>query len=612
MAPTKTAPRANTAAAVAILGLALAGADQARAVAVSSAYVGPVAGDWKDPGNWSNSDGSTRFPDGFSDTFEVTVAPAVPSTVSLIGAQPGAAAINLGPQSPGATALTLGPEATVVVDTLASFRDGSLQIDGDIVNDGTIVLRDLDPAGGSRNLSLLRFRGVGRQLTGTGRVVFDTANQNIIDHQAAGVATSLEIGSGQTITTSAGALGSTGITFANHGTIEADAGTIVLGQGNLGANSNTGRIAAVNGGTVEIAWELQNAGGTIEAGAGSEVHQRAIIEGGTIRGDGILRTTSNAKAILDSVTLDTITALVQTSASGTASRAFKLRGPITNNGTIRLDDLGTGTGGASLIVDGAVTVDGIGEIVFDSPNKNVITCRSSPCTFAPFGTLTLGAGQTTRVGTGDAGRLAVIVDNQGTMRIDGTLVHTLAGSSTVSHFVNSGTITGTGRVDVTGQFGFRNDGRVAPGDGTGQLIFESGYQQSAAGTLAIELGGPVFDLAGPLLEYDRLAVEGGPARLDGLLEVSLAGGFAPLPTDVFTILTATDGVIGRFANTPGDVLTFGQGRFDVVYGADFVQLAHFTAAPAGVPEPSSPMLVLTALAALARRGRRIGAPASRR
>ncbi|MEZ6097290.1 MAG: PEP-CTERM sorting domain-containing protein [Pirellulaceae bacterium] len=92
-------------------------------------------------------------------------------------------------------------------------------------------------------------------------------------------------------------------------------------------------------------------------------------------------------------------------------------------------------------------------------------------------------------------------------------------------------------------------------------------------------------------EYDWLNING-TAEIDGTLSISLLNGFTPDAADNFTILSATS-LNGYFANG-SDHVKFSQGSFDVSYTGNSIMLSNFSA----VPEPSSIMLIISAIAGL--------------
>jgi hypothetical protein len=114
---------------------------------------------------------------------------------------------------------------------------------------------------------------------------------------------------------------------------------------------------------------------------------------------------------------------------------------------------------------------------------------------------------------------------------------------------------------------------------TGSLTVQGDFYHLAGGQIAIDLGGHTAGV-----DYDTLAVQG-KADLEGDLAVSLAsvagGTFMPTLGNTFSILTATGGVTGQFANLSLPQLTSDLAwrvdylstsvRLDVLLSADFNQ-----------------------------------------
>ena len=100
--------------------------------------------------------------------------------------------------------------------------------------------------------------------------------------------------------------------------------------------------------------------------------------------------------------------------------------------------------------------------------------------------------------------------------------------------IQGATFNGVGQVAAT----VNNSGRIAPGSSAGTLSITGAYNQSAAGVLEIEIGGP-----GAL--YDRMQVTGN-AALAGTLDIRLIGNFAPSPCDRFDVMSYGSGT-GGFA-----------------------------------------------------------------
>jgi hypothetical protein len=91
------------------------------------------------------------------------------------------------------------------------------------------------------------------------------------------------------------------------------------------------------------------------------------------------------------------------------------------------------------------------------------------------------------------------------------------------------------------------------------------FVQTAAGSYRIDLEGTSTS------QYDRLIVDGA-AQLDGDLQLSLRGGYAPAPGDLFDIISAGGGITGTFANVMQPPLMPAGLFFDVLYSPTLVQL----------------------------------------
>ncbi|MGE3847232.1 MAG: hypothetical protein AB7I01_10125, partial [Gammaproteobacteria bacterium] len=160
--------------------------------------------------------------------------------------------------------------------------------------------------------------------------------------------------------------------------------------------------------------------------------------------------------------------------------------------------------------------------------------------------------------------------------------------------LRGGVIAGHGRIDLV-KATLSEGVIIAPGSSAGTLTFGGNLVFDPLGALDIELGG-----LNAGTDYDRVVVTGS-ARLDGRLDLDLLGGFRPGDADVFRILTAAS-VSGAFDNVENGLVHFLGGSFEVVIGAGFVDLRHFTPAPVPLPAPFA--LFGVALAALALEGRR--------
>lgn len=231
----------------------------------------------------------------------------------------------------------------------------------------------------------------------------------------------------------AGHLGRNTMGIDNRATIDANAApTGGLGSGVLnidpgaGGLTNTGTMRASNGGTLHLRnGTYQNAGGTIQAGAGSTVNidQGTHVFGGTLQSTGGSFEVLATDVLFDGIGMD-IDAQVNVQSNG----RLRLRGDITNRQTIALEGI------AQLLIDGTVTLTGGG-----------------------------------RVHLGDAGtRLTTFID--GTPDLLVNVDNTLSGSGGVLF------------LDI------QSGGTVAPGNSPGTLT-TGNFTQTADGTLEIELAG---------------------------------------------------------------------------------------------------------------------------
>ena len=107
-------------------------------------------------------------------------------------------------------------------------------------------------------------------------------------------------------------------------------------------------------------------------------------------------------------------------------------------------------------------------------------------------------------------------------------------------------------------------GRIAPGGGVGLLSCGNATFSGSNASFQIELGGLTAGV-----QHDQLSVRGS-TTLAGVLNVSLAGGFAPKEGQSFLILTndGSDAITGTFTGLPtGSVLNVGALKFLVRYNA---------------------------------------------
>ncbi len=143
------------------------------------------------------------------------------------------------------------------------------------------------------------------------------------------------------------------------------------------------------------------------------------------------------------------------------------------------------------------------------------------------------------------------VDVAGTLTLESAGTQLRLMSSTGSTIRASAEVSGPGQLVVgppallrleqgaNVQTALRNDGRLELGVPLGAALV-SQFEQTDTGTLAVEIGGIT-----PGTQHDVLQVADA-AKAAGRLEVSLAGGFAPVHWNTFDVLTTTKGLAGTF------------------------------------------------------------------
>ena len=314
----------------------------------------------------------------------------------------------------------------------------------------------------------------------------------------------------------------------NSGTLEASGGILRLQNGSF---TNTSFIVARNASVVELSG--------------------AAVSGGTLATD--------STSVIRNVGTSTLSNL--TNAGNFAANnatTTNLVGTITNTGTIVLNSAGNVT---NLVINGDVTLNGGGTLTLSNNSQNRI--------YGAVSTNRLTNVSNTIQGAGQIGANFMALTNTGTIRanqsnpliIDTSAVNGFTTSGTVQVLAGSTlmmngdnfnqtagvtSVNGTLRVDnatVIIQGGVLqgngtikgnviNAGTVSPGTSPGMLLIDGNYTQTAAGTLLIEIGGPV-----PNSQYDQLVVTGA-ANLAGTLSVNIINGYAPPRGTSFQFLTS--------------------------------------------------------------------------
>jgi uncharacterized repeat protein (TIGR01451 family) len=230
--------------------------------------------------------------------------------------------------------------------------------------------------------------------------------------------------------------------------------------------------------------------------------------------------------------------------SGNANKVLDGR-TLNNGGTLNW------SGAGDIDLSNSAVINNLAGATFNIQNDETLFATGT-VTNAGLLTKTGGIGTTTiESGVTFSNNGGSVTVQSGTLRFDGTYVQN-SGSTTVG--AGAVLLTG-GRTNILGgTFGGRGSitgnvsksGTVSPGASPGVLTINGNYEQTAIGTLAIEITG--VDGAA----FDQLHVLG-TATLAGTLEIFRPGGFEPAQGDAFLILTFTSRN-GSFATTNGTAI----------------------------------------------------------
>jgi fibronectin-binding autotransporter adhesin len=475
-----------------------------------------------------------------------------------------------GPLGSGAVSV-IGPNASWTNGAVLSYGSGSLTITGG----GTVTDKD-DNTGGGNTTTTVSGTGSHWTITGTLELAF---------YLPAGT---------DVITVDTGGLVSVG------GTADIGATDIInIGSGGVAGSFQAGNI--VNNGTlhfnhtgaVTFSSPLSGAGGVLKDGAGSSTVTNAAGYTGSFtvqNGQLILKNTFGAAAFnADSSGLLRFDAAVV----NLGSSAIRANGSVPieyNNSTVNGGFL-RGTGTHTLLAGGTNTFNGStsfgANIVQDGmANFNNFTNAGA---LASNAQLNFNGGVNTSSGTFTVNNELIAQDfsndgiwiiNNGGQVDNGTNNLVCGGGSRTTLnaggvmflsddtswelngalLINDGEINGTTNVNFgsvakgSGSYEIVNvlaGGALAPGNGTGSVTITGNYAQAAGGSLLAELGGTTQGS-----QYDSVAIAGA-AHLDGMLDVSLVGGFTPAAGDSFELLRATGGILGAFSNVALPALSVG-------------------------------------------------------
>nr|WP_279607945.1 autotransporter outer membrane beta-barrel domain-containing protein [Burkholderia ambifaria] len=487
----------------------------------------------------------------FNRSDTVSYGGTISGTGSLVQAGTGTLAI--------AGAAGYAGSTTVNAGTLALIGAGSIAASSGVVNNGTFdisgttsgaTINALTGTGtvalGDRTLTLANAAGTfAGTIGGTGAVTVGGGTQALsAANTYTGVTTvnagTLALTGAGSITTSSGVVndGTFDISGTTSGaTVNAltGTGTVALGGRTLTLANASGTFSGAIGGT----GGLTVAGGTQTLSGVNTYTGATMVNAGTLALSGAGRLASST-----SVTLAGATAALDLSAGGsqTVAHLSGVAGSrvVLGGNALTLSDDSSQTFGGSLSGTGGLVKQGAGTLTL-----NGVSSAFSGTTTVAGGTLAVG----------DAANAGAVLGGNVLVNALGTL----RGHGTVSGDVSS-------------------SGVVAPGGSIGTLSVGGNYTQEAGGTLSIEVS-PT--------EASQLRV-GGAATLNGSLAVLFDPG--TYTARRYTVLSAANGVTGRFANvgTTTAGANLGALQSSVDYGANGVDLL---LAEATGPTPAGPTVI---------------------
>jgi len=442
---------------------------------------------------------------------------------------------------------------------------------GTLENEGVFLL---DSGGSSTQLQLnspiVTFSGSG-VVTGTNTqanlIISVSAVRRLVNEASHTINGAMNVGGTNTLLTNNGLIDATlssGITLQLFGT----------------DNFNTGTLRASAGSTLTIlSSSLDNTGGEILADAGTVFISGSTIVNGLFRdaNGGTLRI--SGPSVLTDPTIDAATLRVNNDVDPV------LQGTLQNDGVLSVESGGSFT--QILLNTPIVTLSGSGTAIGSNTQVNLFTSVTAVRRLINgpdhtiSGSFNIGSNNTEltnqgRIVSNTSAGLTIDVNsdfkNEGVLEVSGAGAMTIAPGP----FVNTGTVTiNPGRTLTRQGETYQQNSGITTANGTlsasgiqvalaggllsGDGVVTTSLLNNTGGTIApgfpvgqLDLNGPVtfgrnanFDvqIGGPSrgAQIDRLAATG-VATLAGTIVVTRAYGYAPLPNEEFTVLTASSRV----------------------------------------------------------------------
>jgi fibronectin-binding autotransporter adhesin len=555
-------------------------------------------------------------------TGSITMDPTAGGTLTITPNSGGfttSGAVSVGWGDTLAVAGTNGTYTQTGVNGIVSgtqVNGGTLTVAGELSNDAATSIVSIENGGVVAAGSVDNFGAI---VTGT--ALNDTGNNALnvtgaFTNEASGVL--VLNASGDTVT--AGSFNNSGgIVFISNGT-----------SLNAGAYTQTGVSGIVNsgtqvyGGTLTVAGELSDAasssrlsienGGTVTAGsldnfgaistgialndtgnntlnvtgaftneAGGQLYLNAsndAVTAGSFGNSGTVLmsngTSLKAGAYTQTAGLTAVdgTLTVAGELSNDASSSLSIQmggtanaGSVDNFGQIATGNDSADTGNNALNVAGGFTNEAGGQVSLQASGD-----KTTAGSFTNSGAVTLAAGTSLTVNSGGAYTQAA-----GSTDVDGTLI------APGGVNINGGALSGSGTVNGN----VINGGTVAPGDPT-TLTINGNYSQTADGTLVIDVSSAT--------DYTMLDVTGN-ATLDGTVDFDFLGGYVPGANTTLAFLDVTGAVSGDFTGVDFSGIDCPSCSFNLTSLS--LDTGSTSPTPTNAPEPSSLLLLGTALLGLA-------------